>query len=137
MSYDAPRPVALDVPPPSPRPMNEGHWNRMPTHRMTTKRILRAPRRIAVHLPSPLRSYSHGEARLSVAGATLETLGDVLRALDRRAPGFRFRIVDELGQIRPHVRIYRVAGRPQALASLDATVADGDELFIAATLSGG
>jgi len=103
-------------------------------NRMATNRLLRAPRRIAVHVPSPLRSYTHGEAVLAVAGATLVTVDDVLRALDRRAPGFRFRIVDELGRLRPHIRIFR-AQRP--VQALDAQVQNGDELFIAAALSGG
>ena len=68
------------------------------------------------------------------AGATLETVDDVLRVIDRRTPGFRFRIVDERGRLRPHVRIFHES-RP--IGGLDTRVEDGDELFIAAALSGG
>jgi molybdopterin synthase sulfur carrier subunit len=103
-------------------------------NRMGTNRLLRAPRRIAVHVPSPLRSYTRGEATLAVSGATLETVDDVLRALDRRSPGFRFRIVDELGRLRPHIRIFQ---QQRPVEALDVLVQNGDELFIAAALSGG
>jgi molybdopterin synthase sulfur carrier subunit len=103
-------------------------------HRMATNRLLRAPRRVAVHVPTPLRSYTRGEATLAVSGATLMTVDDVLRALDRRAPGFRFRIVDELGRLRPHIRIFR---QQRSVDRLDVEVQNGDELFIAAALSGG
>ncbi len=106
----------------------------LPMHRMATNGILRAPRRIAVHVPTPLRSYTHGEATLAVAGATLVTVDDVLRAIDRRSPGFRFRIVDELGRLRPHIRIFN---EERPVDSLDAEVHNGDALFIAAALSGG
>jgi len=75
-----------------------------------------------------------GAASVAVAGVTLETVDDVLRVIDRRAPGFRFRIVDERGRLRPHVRIFHEA-RP--LGGLDARIEDGDELFIAAAVSGG
>lgn len=101
---------------------------------MPTNRILRAPRRIAVHVPSPLRSYTRGEATLAVSGATLVTVDDVLRAIDRRTPGFRFRIVDELGRLRPHIRIFH---EQRPVRSLDDEVQNGDALFIAAALSGG
>jgi hypothetical protein len=101
---------------------------------MATSRLLRAPRRIAVHVPSPLRSYTRGEETLAVSGATIETIDDVLRTLARRAPGFRFRIVDELGRLRPHIRIFQQL-RP--VETIDVAVENGDELFIAAALSGG
>jgi molybdopterin synthase sulfur carrier subunit len=101
---------------------------------METNPLLRAPRRIAVHVPTPLRSYTRGEATLAVSGATLETVDDVLRALDRRSPGFRFRIVDELGRLRPHIRIFQ---QQRPVEALDVEVQNGDELFIAAALSGG
>ena len=119
MSYD--RPAAE-----TPRP------HRM--HRSAPSRLLRRPRRVQVHIPSPLRSYTLGAPSVAVAGATLETVDDVLRVIDRRTPGFRFRIVDERGRLRPHVRIFHES-RP--IEGLDTRVEDGDELFIAAALSGG
>ena len=45
-----------------------------------------------VHVPTPLRSYTGPRSPVDAAGTTLD---DVLRDIDRRHPGFRFRIVDE------------------------------------------
>jgi len=84
-----------------------------------------------VLIPSPLHSYTGGVAQLACDGATLDAL---LRALDARFPGIRFRIIDEQGRIRPHLRIY-ADGRP--LTALDAELAGTGELLIIAALSGG
>jgi len=55
-----------------------------------------------VLIPSPLHSYT-GRAEVEAEGATLD---EVLRDLDRRHPGLRFRIVDEQDRMRPHVRFF-------------------------------
>jgi len=55
-----------------------------------------------VGIPSPLRDYT-GAAEVEADGATLDEL---LRDLDRRHPGFRFRVVDEQDRIRPHMRFF-------------------------------
>ncbi|MBD5804356.1 Sulfur carrier protein CysO [Azoarcus sp. Aa7] len=86
---------------------------------------------VRVVVPGQLFSYTDGQSRL-VAGGT--TLGDVLDDLDRRHPGMRFRVVDEHGAIRPHVRFF--INRQPALA-LSCTLADGDELVVVGALSGG
>jgi molybdopterin converting factor small subunit len=55
-----------------------------------------------VTIPSPLLSYT-GRREVSAAGATLTEL---LQDLDRQYPGIRFRMVDEQGQIRTHMRVF-------------------------------
>ena len=55
-----------------------------------------------VLIPSPLHSYT-GRAEVEAEGATLD---EVLRDLDRRHPGIRFRMVDEQDRLRPHVRFF-------------------------------
>lgn len=82
-------------------------------------------------LPSPLHSYTGGVARLECEGATLE---EVLRALDRRFPVIRFRMLDEQGRIRVHLRIY-ADGQP--VTRLEAPQDGVDELLVIAALSGG
>lgn len=86
---------------------------------------------VAVVVPGQLYSYTGGQSHLSAEGGTL---GAVLDDLDRRYPGLRFRVVDEQGAIRPHVRFY--INRAPAL-SLAAPLADGDELLVVGALSGG
>jgi molybdopterin converting factor small subunit len=84
-----------------------------------------------VHVPSPLHSYTENRAEVDADGATL---GAILDDLDRRYPGFRFRVVDEQGHIRPAILFY-VNG--QVTRTLAQSVGGSDELHIIAALSGG
>lgn len=83
-----------------------------------------------VLIPSALRSYTR-VSRVEAAGATL---GEVLADLDRQFPGIRFRMVDEQGRLRPHMRVF-VNG--QALHDLALPLPPGDDVNIVQALSGG
>jgi sulfur-carrier protein len=83
-----------------------------------------------VLIPSPLRSYT-GERQVEAAGATL---AELLADLDRRHPGMRFRMVDEQGHLRPHLRLF-VNG--ELARDLGAALAPSDEVQIVQALSGG
>ena len=84
-----------------------------------------------VMLPSPLASYTGGRREVEAEGATLAGL---LADLDRRFPGICFRMVDEQGRIRPHIKIF--VNGAQA-GSLQAALAGSDEVLVVAALSGG
>jgi molybdopterin converting factor small subunit len=86
---------------------------------------------VRVVVPGQLYSYTGGQSRLDADGATL---GAVLDDLDRRHPGLRFRVVDEHGAIRPHVRFFINCAPATSLAL---PLAHGDELLIVGALSGG
>src|SRR5437588_697846 len=93
---------------------------------------------VRVRIPSPLRSYT-GASEIGVAVPLLApelppTIGGVLAALNVKYPGFRFRIVDEQGKVRPHVKLF--AG-DQLARDLGATIPSGATLMIVAALSGG
>jgi molybdopterin converting factor small subunit len=83
-----------------------------------------------VLIPSPLRSYT-GAPEVEAEGATLD---GVLRDLDRRHPGLRFRVVDEQDRMRPHVRFF-VDG--EQVFDLERRLAPGESLQIVQALSGG
>ncbi len=95
-----------------------------------------------VFVPSPLRSYTSGAGEVSVdleapPGAppgAKATLADVLARLDARFPGLRFRVVDEQGRIRPHVRLF--VGTRLA-RDLSHAVGAEDDVHLVAALSGG
>ncbi len=84
-----------------------------------------------VLLPSPLLSYTGGVREVQAVGASLAAL---LADLDRQFPGMRFRIVDEQGAIRPHLRFFV---NREMVRSLDQSLAPNDEVLIVAALSGG
>jgi molybdopterin converting factor small subunit len=84
-----------------------------------------------VAIPSQLQSYCAGASRVEARG---ETVDQVLRDLDRRFPGIRFRVVDEQDRIRRHMRIFVGA---EAVAEVSAALGERDEVLIFGALSGG
>ena len=84
-----------------------------------------------VRVPSPLRSYTAGAAQVNVSG---DSIADILEALERAHPGMRFRMIDEQGRIRPHIRIFI---NQREVSSLDATLAGQDVVHLICALSGG
>jgi molybdopterin converting factor small subunit len=86
---------------------------------------------IAVMIPSQLTSYTDGATRVAAEGATV---AGVLDDLDGRFPGLKFRVVDEQGRIRKHMRIF--VGQDRC-ADIAAALRAGDEVLIFGALSGG
>jgi len=84
-----------------------------------------------VRIASPLRSYTRGAASLTARG---NTLAEVLGSLEERCPGIRFRMIDEQGRIRPHMRLFVNSSEAQELT---AEVNDGDTVHVICALSGG
>jgi molybdopterin synthase sulfur carrier subunit len=86
---------------------------------------------VIVHIPSPLLSYTEQSTPVQGRGATLL---EVLSELDERYPGFLFRIVDEQGAIREHIRFFLNAAPEK---DLEASLAGVREIHIICALSGG
>jgi sulfur-carrier protein len=82
-------------------------------------------------IPSQLRSYTRGASEVEMSGATL---AEALANLEAAYPGIRFRMIDELGRVRPHIKIF-VAG--ESVRSLDVPVRADDDIQIVGALSGG
>ena len=56
-----------------------------------------------VRIPTPLRSYTGQASTVTAAGTTV---AEVLADLDRQFPGIRFRVVDEQGRLRRHMKVF-------------------------------
>ena len=91
-----------------------------------------APTLVIVRIPGLLRSYTGGAEAVEIAASS--SLADALAALDARFPGLRFRIVDEQGAIRPHIKLF-VDG--ELARHLAAPIVGCRELMIVGALSGG
>ncbi|HYN82929.1 MAG TPA: MoaD/ThiS family protein [Gemmatimonadaceae bacterium] len=81
---------------------------------------------------------------LSVDGKTLveidepcATVGDALAALGRRSPGVLDRVVDEQGDVRRHVNVFRNGESIRFLDGLRTAVSDGSMILILTAISGG
>lgn len=84
-----------------------------------------------VSIPSPLRSYTDERAEVEAGGADLAGL---FEDLDRRFPGIRFRVIDETGRLRRHIKVF-VNGVPEE--DLTRALTAADQVFVVAALSGG
>jgi len=87
---------------------------------------------VRVYIPGPLRSYTKERAEVSLElpeGASMRAL---LEELELRFPGIHFRMIDEAGRIREHIRLF-VEG--EQATSLDAPA--GKEVQIICAISGG
>lgn len=83
-----------------------------------------------VFIPSQLHSYT-GKRLVDADGGTLDEL---LRELDRRYPGLRFRIVNEQEHVRQHIRIFV---NSEQVFDLTTALRLQDEVRIVGALSGG
>ncbi len=87
-----------------------------------------------VRIPGLLRSYTRDQATVHVDPPPRATLDDVLRELDRRYPGVRFRLIDEQTQVRRHIKLF-IDGALER--DLGARIDRAAELMIVGALSGG
>jgi sulfur-carrier protein len=84
-----------------------------------------------VRIPTPLRSYTEQQSVVDADGTTID---EVLVDLDRQFPGLRFRVVDEQGRLRRHMKIFV---NEDAARDLTTNVDASDELVLMQALSGG
>ena len=85
----------------------------------------------AVRVPSVLRSYTDGAARVDAIGSTP---AELLTRLDERFPGLLFRVVDEQGRLRAHMKVF--IGN-DSVRDLDEAIPHGVEMTVMQALSGG
>ncbi|MCE9637746.1 MAG: MoaD/ThiS family protein [Planctomycetes bacterium] len=92
--------------------------------------------KVRVRVAALLHSYTGGrdviEAETPAADAA--TLGAVMDDIDRRHPGFAFRVIDEMGRVRRHMNVYVGEESARDRAS---PIPAGTEVFIVGALSGG
>jgi molybdopterin converting factor small subunit len=86
---------------------------------------------VKVRIPTPLRSYTGERAHVEADGTTV---AEVLADLDRQYPGLRFRVVDEQGRLRQHMKVF--VG-DEAVRDLATPVPTGSEVTLMQALSGG
>ncbi len=84
-----------------------------------------------VFIPALLRTYTGGQPRVTVPGATL---AEVFAALERDFPGIGGRIVDS-GRVRPEIAV-AIDSEP-AGAGLLSPVGTGSEVYLLPAIGGG
>lgn len=87
-------------------------------------------------IPGPLRELAGNRDRVSVQGSA-GSVGEALSLLWAQCPGIRDRVVNELGEVRPHINIFVDGENIRDSGGLGAAVRDGAEIFILPAVSGG
>jgi molybdopterin converting factor small subunit len=91
---------------------------------------------VVVHIPAPLRPLAGG-LRSVVVEPDPRTVEGALQALWSAHPALRDPIVDERGQVRPHVNVFVGAESIRNGAGLATAVSDGSQIAIIPAVSGG
>jgi len=87
-----------------------------------------------IRIPSPLRRYTGGQAKVPVTGATVTELLDNLEVAH---PGLKSRICDENGQIKRYINIFVNEDEIRTLGGADSPVGENDEVSIVPAMAGG
>ena len=88
---------------------------------------------IRIHIPTPMRQHTDGNAVIEATGATVQA---ALDDLGKRFPAVAQRIF-ESGQVRRFVNVYLNDEDIRYLDNLQTAVKDGDELSIIPAVAGG
>jgi molybdopterin converting factor small subunit len=91
---------------------------------------------VAFYIPDHLRSFTGRAAEVMIDGVPA-TVRDALAHLFERHPGLRDRVVDEQGQVRPHVNVFVGAESIRFTGGLDTLVPASAEISIIPAISGG
>jgi sulfur-carrier protein len=89
---------------------------------------------IQVLIPTPLRSLTDGQARVSGSGGTV---GGLLAELDVRYPGLKERICEEDGDIRRFVNVFVNGENVREREGAATALKPGDEVGIIPAMAGG
>ena len=89
---------------------------------------------IQVLVPTPLRRYTEGQAKVTAAGATV---ADLLTDLDNRYPGLKERICESDGQIRRFVNVFVNGDNVRDGLGAATALKPGDEVGIIPAMAGG
>ena len=88
---------------------------------------------IEVRIPTILRTYTGGEKAVEATGDTLAAL---IESLEANHPGLKDRLIDG-SDLRRFVNVYINDEDVRFIGSLEATLADGDQVVILPAVAGG
>jgi molybdopterin synthase sulfur carrier subunit len=88
---------------------------------------------VSIHIPTPMRQHTEGQAVVQASGATVQ---GALDDLGRKFPGVNQRIFEN-GQVRRFINVYLNDEDIRYLDNLATAVKDGDEVSIIPAVAGG
>jgi molybdopterin synthase sulfur carrier subunit len=90
---------------------------------------------IKLFVTAPLAEDVGSSQKLSVNASSV---GDLLQIMDKKASGFKDRICDEAGRIRPYVNVFVNGVNIRSKeGALNTPLSDGDSVYILPSVAGG
>ncbi len=87
-----------------------------------------------VYLPTPLRRLTHGQAKVTASGRTVE---EALAALERQYPGLREQLREPTGEVRSFINVFVNGTEIRSLQGPATPLSEGDEVSIIPAMAGG
>jgi MoaD family protein len=89
---------------------------------------------ITIRVPTVLRSYCRGDAKLTLSAPTV---GAALEQLEKDHPSLYRNICDETGAVRRHINVFVNTTHMRDRDGLDTALSSGDVIVILPAVSGG
>jgi len=89
---------------------------------------------VSIRIPTPLRNLSASKDEVQVEGSTVRS---ALDDLERRHPGFKERLMNEKGSLRPYINVFHNDEDVRFGEGLDTPLKDGDRLAVVPAIAGG
>ena len=87
-----------------------------------------------VRIPTPLRAYTGGQIEVPVNGPTV---AEAIAALTVRHPAIKPHILQDDGELRPFVNLFKDEENINNLQSLQTPLAETDRLLLIPSIAGG
>lgn len=91
---------------------------------------------ITIELPKALGMSVNGKTSI-IVDEPCATVGDALAALGRKSPGVLDRVMDEQGEVRVHVNVFKDGESIRFLDGLQTPTSEGSTILILTAISGG
>jgi sulfur-carrier protein len=88
----------------------------------------------SLRIPTPLRTYTDGQAELDLQGSSVAEVMDDLVA---RYPALRPHLFNGNGQLRPFVNLFRNQDNIKDLQGMETPLQAGDRLMLIPSIAGG
>ncbi len=87
-----------------------------------------------IRIPTPLRAYTGGQSEVPVSA---QTVTQAIAELTERHPAIRPHILQEDGELRPFVNLFRGEENINDLQGLDTPLGASDRLLLIPSIAGG
>ena len=89
---------------------------------------------LILKIPTPLRTYTNGQAEVTVNGGTVAS---ALDSLVQQYPAIKPHLFNEGGSLRPFVNLFVGQSNIKDLQGLETTLSENDRLMLIPSIAGG